>query len=73
MAKSANDNSPYSDLAELPWETLQPLLASDPAYLNAALVALEKKYGSVPAFMEQELGVSADMKERIKERLLEPA
>jgi protein-tyrosine phosphatase len=73
MAESATKNPAYSALTQLPWETVEPLLASDPAYIEAALEAMTEKYGSVDAFIEQELQVTPAMKERIRANLLEPA
>lgn len=73
MTESAAKNPAYSALAELPWETVEPLLASDPAYLAAAFDAVSKKYGSVDAFIEKELQVTPQMKQAIRSKLLEPA
>lgn len=73
MAESAKKNPAYSALTQLPWETVEPLLASDPVYIEAALEAMTEKYGSVDAFIEKELQVTPAMKERIRANLLEPA
>lgn len=73
MAESAAKNPAYAGLAKLPWETVAPLLASDPAYIEAALDALDAKYGSVDAFIETKLGVSPEMKQAIRANLLEPS
>lgn len=73
MADSAAKNPAYAGLAKLPWETVEPLLASDPAYIEAAFETLEKKYGSVDAFIEKELGVTPGMKKAIRGNLLEPS
>ncbi|MGE4429602.1 MAG: tyrosine-protein phosphatase [Sphingobium sp.] len=72
MENSASKNPSYSALAKLPWEMLEPLLASDPAYIESALDALTQKYGSVEAFIEQELQVTPEMKKQIRANLLEP-
>lgn len=71
MAESAAKNSAYAALVRLPWETVEPLLASDPAYIEAAFDALDKKYGSVDAFIETKLGVTPEMKKAIRANLLE--
>jgi hypothetical protein len=42
----------------LPNSTRTVLLASDPVYIQSALQALEKKYGSVDAFIEKRLKVN---------------
>lgn len=73
MAESAAKNAGYAGLAKLPWETVEPLLASDPAYIEAALDALDQKYGSVDAFIEQKLGVTPEMKKAVRGNLLERA
>lgn len=73
MTESAAKNPAYAGLAKLPWETVEPLLASDPVYIEAALDALAKKYGSVDAFIEKQLGVTPAMKKAIRAHLLEPA
>ncbi|MXO65906.1 tyrosine-protein phosphatase [Altericroceibacterium endophyticum] len=73
MQETADSNPSYSALAQLPWETVEPLVASDPAYIESAFSALEDEYGSVDAFIEQELGVTKDMKRAIVENLTEEA
>jgi protein-tyrosine phosphatase len=69
MEESAAANPGYAALAQLPWETVEPLVASDPAYLESAFSALESKYGSVDAFIERELGVTPEMKQQIRAQL----
>lgn len=71
LTESAQKNPAYRELTELPWETVEPLLASDPAYIEAALEALATKYGSVDAFIERELQVTPEMKAGIRAHLLE--
>lgn len=71
MQETAADNPSYAALAQLPWETVEPLVASDPAYIEAAFTALTEKYGSVDAFIENELGVTPQMRETIRNNLLE--
>lgn len=73
MADSAAKNPAYAGLAKLPWETVEPLLASDPVYIEAAFDALDKKYGSVDGFIETKLGVTPEMKKAIRANLLEPS
>jgi protein-tyrosine phosphatase len=43
MQESAAANPAYAALAELPWETVEPLVASAPAHVESALSALEEK------------------------------
>lgn len=71
MEETAASNPPYAALAQLPWETVEPLVASDPAYIESAFASLEEQYGSVDAFIEQELGVTPQMKQAIREHLTE--
>lgn len=72
LQESVASNSSYAFLLELPWETVEPLLASDPAYIESTLSALEEEYGSVDAFVEQRLGVTPKMKRAIMESVTEP-
>ncbi|WP_338445594.1 tyrosine-protein phosphatase [Pelagerythrobacter marensis] len=65
LEESAAANPSYAALAQLPWETVEPLVASDPAYIESAFAALEERYGSVDDFIEQELGVTGQMKAKI--------
>lgn len=71
-ADSAGDG-PYVALARMPREVVVPLLASDPAYIEAALDAMAASHGSVEAFIEQELGVTPAMKRAIIANLTRPA
>lgn len=71
-ADSAGDG-PYAALARMPREVVAPLLASDPAYIEAALDAMVASHGSVEAFIEQELGVTPAMKQAIIANLTRPA
>jgi protein-tyrosine phosphatase len=73
IQKNADSDSPYAALAKLPWEVVEPLLASDPAYITSALAAIEAKHGSVDAFIETELGVTPAMKKAIIANLTDPA
>jgi protein-tyrosine phosphatase len=76
MAKideEGDSKGPYAALARLPREVVAPLLASDPAYIEAALKAMETKHGSVDAFIERELGVTKAMKQAIVASLTEPS
>jgi protein-tyrosine phosphatase len=73
IAAGANSTSPYAALARLPWEVVEPLLASDPAYIESALDAIAAEHGSVDAFIAGELGVTPEMKRAIIANLTEPA
>lgn len=65
MQESVATNPSYAFLLDLPWETVEPLVASDPAYIESAFASLEEKYGSIDAFIEDELGVTQEMKRSI--------
>lgn len=65
MEESAKANPAYAFLRDLPWEIVEPLMASDPAYIESAFDAIEQDYGSVPAFIADELEVTPAMKRRI--------
>jgi protein-tyrosine phosphatase len=65
-------DGPYAALARLPREVVAPLLASDPAYIEAALDAIAAKHGSVEQFIERELVVTPAMKRAIIENLTAP-
>jgi protein-tyrosine phosphatase len=54
-------------------ELRAPLMICAPAYLKAALTAVEQRCGSVLAYFEQVLGVGADGVEVLRDRLLEAA
>jgi protein-tyrosine phosphatase len=69
IQKNASSDSPYAALARLPWEIVEPLVASDPAYIESALDALAAKHGSVDAYIQQELGVTDKMKQAIRDNL----
>lgn len=73
MQETADENAAYAALAQLPWETVEPLVASDPAYIESAFAALEEEFGSIDAFIEQKLQVTPEMRERIRANLLESA
>jgi len=72
MEEGAQSNPSYAFLMELPWETVAPLVASDPAYLESAFTAIEQEYGSVDSFIETRLGVTPDMKTAIRANLTQP-
>ncbi len=73
LNEGAAKSPAYAMLARLPYEVVEPLMKSDPAYLSAALAAIEQQHGSVEAYLEQELGVTAAMHARIRDTLTQPA
>lgn len=71
MAKLSEGPSegPYAALSRLPRELVAPLMASDPAYIEAALDAMAAKHGSIDLFIERELGVTPAIKRAIIDNL----
>lgn len=58
---------------DLPEDIMQVLWRVQPGFLQAAMQTLEARYGSVPAYLEQALGVAAPERQRLAELYLEPA
>ena len=52
-------------------ETIRVLMGVDERYLQAMRDALVESYGSVDAFLEEELGVDADTRERLRLQLVD--
>jgi protein-tyrosine phosphatase len=65
--------SSVSRLMKLPRAALQPLLRSDPRYLEAMLTGLDTSHGGVLPYLEVELGVGGVELQLLKEALLETA
>ncbi len=65
------EDSPYAFLRQLPRDAIMPLLASEPAYVEAALDGLVEEYGSVLAFLRTELDVTDAELAAIRSQLLE--
>jgi protein-tyrosine phosphatase len=70
-AELAAKNPTMGALARLPAEVRAPLLKSDPAYLDAALAAIEARHGSVEAYLKAELGLSDQDIQSLRASLLE--
>ena len=51
-------------------EVLKPLMLVDPKYLRAAVDVIEEEYGTVEAFMEKQYGITAEIRERLRDRYL---
>ena len=64
------EEGPYAFLRKLPPELLAPLMRSDPVYLETAFAELEAQYGSVRAFLQEEVDVTDEEIARLKDRLL---
>ena len=54
-------------------DVLRVLMGVDPAYLEAAFVAVEEKHGSIDGYLREALGVDAALKDRLRAALVEPA
>ncbi|MBK6011594.1 tyrosine-protein phosphatase [Streptomyces sp. MBT53] len=52
-------------------ELLSPLFDARAAYLTAAFDTVEETWGSVDAYLEQGLGITPEIRERLRERLLD--
>jgi protein-tyrosine phosphatase len=52
-------------------ELLSPLFEARAAYLQAAFETIEETWGGVEAYLEQGLGVTPEIRERLRERLLD--
>lgn len=57
-------------MAALPADVAKPLLGVERAYLDAAFEQINKDYGSVDAYLAQELGVDAAASRRLRQRML---
>jgi len=58
-------------LKHLPPAIRQALLGAHPEYLQAALAAVDQRYGSIEGYLERGLGVDAHKLHRIRDQLLE--
>ena len=56
--------------AHVPPETIAPLFASEPGYIEAMFEALEARHGGVHAFLDKELGVGAGERARLRALLV---
>jgi protein-tyrosine phosphatase len=65
----------FSDLlghyAHLPTETIAPLFASEPVYIEAMFEALDARHGGVDRFLESELGVGEEERVRLRALLVQ--
>lgn len=52
-------------------ELLNPLFDARAEYLTAAFETVEETWGSVDVYLEQGLGVIPEIRERLRERLLD--
>ena len=72
LAKDAQNSDSAAKMAAMPWPVVEPLMASDPTYLEAAFAAIEQRYGSLDLYLEKRLGLSAEMRASLRRNLLEP-
>ena len=71
MMRQSRDSQALGPMAKLPPEVIQPLLASDPAYIKAAFAAIREQYGSVPNYLRDKLGITEAQLAKIRSDLLE--
>lgn len=64
-------SSPYAFLQQMPPALLQPLMRSDPRYIETALDDIEREYGSIRQFLADELKVDDQKLARIRANLLQ--
>ncbi len=57
-------------MTALPADVAKPLLGVERAYLDAAFEQINKDYGSVDAYLAQELGVDAVARKRLRKQML---
>ena len=65
------DDPRHAPLIAAPEEVWAPLMRADPAVLETLHATLEKGYGSLDRFLDQELGVGSAERQRLREQLLE--
>lgn len=68
--KPADPNAAF--LAQLPPTAVNALMGTDPMYLSAAFDQIRHDYGSLDAYLERALGVSAADRAALQARYLEP-
>lgn len=73
LAQDAMHSESAARMARMPWPVVEPLMASDPAYLKAAFAAIEKEYGDVDTYLADRLRVTPAMLAAMRAQLLEPA
>lgn len=69
----ADDNPAMAMFARLPAEVRDAFMGVKPAYLQAAFDGIDADYGSLDAYFEKALGLSADDLQALRARYLEPA
>jgi protein-tyrosine phosphatase len=73
LQKDAKTSESAAHMAAMPWPVIEPLMASDPAYLREALSAIERRHSSLDGYLEKRLGLTQDMRASLRRQLLEPA
>ncbi|WP_328676196.1 tyrosine-protein phosphatase [Streptomyces sp. NBC_00343] len=68
VRRSGSSASAYSPEV---MELLSPLFDARAEYLTAAFDTVEETWGSVDAYLEQALGITPELRERLRERLLD--
>jgi len=65
------NRSRRSQARALPADALRPLFAADPDYLATMFDSLERRSGSLSAYLERELGIGPAERRRLREQLVE--
>ncbi|MDE2596701.1 MAG: tyrosine-protein phosphatase [Sphingomonadales bacterium] len=60
-----------SSIGDLEPDVLKALMGVEPEYLFTAFAAVTERFGSIETYLEQELGASEDLRERLRVRLVE--
>jgi protein-tyrosine phosphatase len=56
----------------IPESAARTMMTANPAFLKATFDAIKKQYGTTDAFFEKELGVTADVKQKLRSKFLYP-
>jgi protein-tyrosine phosphatase len=68
VRRSGDSTSAYSPEV---MELLSPLFDARAEYLSAAIETVEETWGGVDTYLERGLGVTPEVRERLRERLLD--
>lgn len=70
-SRNSQNNGSWAFLAELSPEVRAPLMASEPAYLEAMFSSLNRRYGSLDGYLASRLGVTGEVLARIRNLYLD--
>lgn len=69
--KAIEEGSPYAFLFQLPPETVAPMMASYPEYIETFFAAIEAEYGSVEVFLKEKVDLTDEEIAAIRANYLE--